>query len=139
MGAFWIWWIAAAALIGAELLTGTFYLLAVGSAAAIGGLAAWLGVGSAWQFVIAGVLGVGLTIAAHRWRLARATPAPDPGLDIGQAVQVKTWNADGTARVAYRGSTWNAELDSPAVSRTAPLYICATRGSVLVLSDRRPG
>ena len=59
MGAFWIWWIAAAALIGAELLTGTFYLLAVGSAAAIGGLAAWLGVGSAWQFVIAGVLGVG--------------------------------------------------------------------------------
>ena len=60
-------------------------------------------------------------------------------LDIGQAVQVKTWNADGSARVAYRGSTWNAELESPAVSRTAPLYICATRGSVLVLSDRRPG
>ena len=79
MGAFWIWWIAAAALIGAELLTGTFYLLAVGSAAAIGGLAAWLGVGSAWQFVIAGVLGVGLTIAAPRWPPARANPAPAPG------------------------------------------------------------
>lgn len=138
MSTFWIWWIAGAVLIGAELLTGTFYLLAVGVAAVIGGVAAWLGAGVAWQFVIAGVLGMVLTIAAHRWRLSRATPAPDPGLDIGRAVQVVTWNEDGSARVAYRGSTWNAELESSAVSRAAPLYICATKGSVLVLSDRRP-
>ena len=32
MSAYWMWWIAAAALIAAELLTGTFYLLAVGIA-----------------------------------------------------------------------------------------------------------
>jgi membrane protein implicated in regulation of membrane protease activity len=138
MSTFWIWWIAGAVLIGAELVTGTFYLLAVGIAAAIGGLAAWLGAGLGWQFVIAGALGVVLTIAAHRWRLSRAAPEPDRGLDIGRAVQVQTWNPDGSARVAYRGSSWNAVLESPAVSRTAPLYISATRGSVLVLSDRRP-
>jgi membrane protein implicated in regulation of membrane protease activity len=138
MSTFWIWWIACAVLIGTELFTGTFYLLAIGIAAAIGGLAAWLGAGLDWQFIVAGALGVALTIVAHRWRLSRALPAPDPGLDIGQPVQIRTWNADGSARVAYRGSTWDAELESPAVSRTAPLYICATRGSVLVLSDRRP-
>ena len=139
MNEVWIWWIAAAVLIGAELLTGTFYLLAVGVAAGIGGVVAWLGGGLAWQFVVAGGLGVALTIAAHRWRRAQVPPPADTPLDVGQPVLVRAWNADGTARVDYRGSQWNAELESPAVPRTAQLYICATRGSVLVLSDRRPG
>ena len=53
----WMWWIAAALLIGAELVTGTFYLIAVGIAVALGGVAAWLGAGLQWQFGIAGVLG----------------------------------------------------------------------------------
>jgi membrane protein implicated in regulation of membrane protease activity len=138
MGTIWIWWVAAAVLIGVELLTGTFYLLAVGFAVAIGGVAAWLGASLGWQFLVAGTAGVLLTIVAHRWRLSRTPAAPDRALDVGQPVQVKSWNADGTARVAYRGSTWNAELESPAVSRSAPLYIASTKGSVLVLSDRRP-
>jgi membrane protein implicated in regulation of membrane protease activity len=134
----WIWWIAAAVLIGAELVTGTFYLLAVGVAVALGGVAAWLGATLEAQFAVAGVLGVALTIAAHRWRLARASPPLQAPLDVGQAVHVESWGADGTARVAYRGSTWDAELASPDVPRTQTLYVVATRGSVLVLSDRRP-
>jgi membrane protein implicated in regulation of membrane protease activity len=138
MGAHWIWWIAAAVLIGAELVTGTFYLLAVGVAVALGGVAAWLGAADAIQFVVAGVLGVALTIAAHRWRLKQATPQAQRSLDIGQIVHVQTWNDDGTLRVAYRGSTWDAELASPGIARAEALYIVATKGSVLVLSDRRP-
>lgn len=134
----WIWWIAAALLIGAELVTGTFYLLAVGIAVALGGVAAWLGASLAVQFGIAGVLGVALTIAAHRWRLAHASPPPLPSLDVGQTVHVETWNADGTARVAYRGTTWDAELAAPDVPRAETLYIVAMRGSVLIVADRRP-
>ena len=134
----WIWWICAAILIGAELLSGTFYLLAVGIAVALGGAAAWAGATVPIQFGIAGVLGVALTIAAHRWRLARATPPAQPPLDVGQTVHVDTWNADGTARVRYRGTTWDAELETPAVPRADTLYIVATRGSLLILSDRRP-
>jgi membrane protein implicated in regulation of membrane protease activity len=134
----WMWFIAAAALIAAELVTGTFYLLAIGIAAALGGAAAWLGAGVAMQFGIAGVLGVALTVVAHRWRLGRATPAPQPSLDVGQAVRVQSWKGDGTARAAYRGSTWDAELESPDVPRAETLYIVATRGSVLILSNRRP-
>jgi membrane protein implicated in regulation of membrane protease activity len=134
----WIWWICAAILIGAELLSGTFYLLAVGVAVALGGVAAWAGTSVPIQFGIAGVLGVALTIAAHRWRLARASPPPQPSLDVGQAVQVEAWKDDGTARVHYRGSTWDAELESPSVPRAATLFIVATRGSLLILSDRRP-
>lgn len=138
MSVHWMWWIAAMLLIGAELLTGTFYLLAVGIAMALGGVVAWLGAGIAVQFGVAGVLGVALTMVAHRWRIGRATPPPLPSLDIGQSVKVASWNADGGARVAYRGSTWDAELASPEVPRAETMYIVGTRGSVLVLSDRRP-
>ena len=41
-------------------------------------------------------------------------------------------------RVAYRGSTWDAELAAPDVRRADTLYIVAMRGSVLLLSDRKP-
>jgi membrane protein implicated in regulation of membrane protease activity len=138
MTGYWLWWIAAALLIGAELLIGTFYLLAVGLAMVFGGVAAWLGAGAAVQFVVAGVLGIALTMAAHRWRVRRGLPPAQPPFDIGQIVRVEHWNPDGTARVAHRGSTWDAALESPAVARAETLYIVAMRGSVLVLSDRRP-
>ena len=58
MAAYWIWWIAGGGLIGAELVTGTFYLLAVGIAVALGGVAALLGAAVPLQFAVAGVLGV---------------------------------------------------------------------------------
>ena len=76
MIAHWAWWIAAAVLVGAELVTGTFYLLAVGLAVAIGGLAAWLGYSHQVQFMVAGIAGVVLTAAAHQWRQKHDKPAP---------------------------------------------------------------
>jgi membrane protein implicated in regulation of membrane protease activity len=138
MDAYWIWWIFAAVLIGVELLHGTYYLLAVGAAVALGGVAAWLGAGKPMQFAVAGVLGVLLTIAAHRWRIARAMPPPQPSLDVGQSVQVRTWNPDGTARVAYRGTEWDAELAYAEAPRAETMYIVGTRANTLLLSDRKP-
>ena len=135
---YWIWWIVAALLIGAELVSSTFYLLALGVAAALGGVAALVGAGEPMQFAIAGVLGVILTILAHRWRVTHAQPPQQPPLDVGQAVRVQRWNADGTARVAYRGSDWDAELAAPDTARAETMYIVATRANVLVLSDRKP-
>jgi membrane protein implicated in regulation of membrane protease activity len=139
MSAYWMWWIAAAALIAAELLTGTFYLLAVGIAVAIGGVAAWLGAPIPVQLLIAGALGVVGTMLLQRWkrRLAAST-ATQPGLDVGQMVQVKSWGPGGVARVAYRGSTWDAEVAAPETSRAETMYITGMRGSVLLLSDQRP-
>jgi len=134
----WAWWIFAAVLVRAELLTGTFYLLAVGVAVALGGVAAFAGASLPVQFVVAGALGVALTMIAHRLRLSRATPPPQPSLDVGQSVRIETWNSDGTARVNYRGTNWDAELAAPDVPHAATMYIVATRGSRLILSDRRP-
>src|SRR6188768_2496155 len=138
MSVYWLWWIAAAVLVGAELVTGTFYLLAVGIAAAVGGFAAWFGATLPMQFVIAGVVGVALTTAAHHWRMRNPPAVPQASLDIGQTVHVRSWNADGTARVAHRGADWDAELASPTTPRAETLYIVGTRGSTLVLSDRPP-
>jgi len=64
--------------------------------------------------------------------------AQQPALDIGQAVQVRTWHPDGTARVEYRGTQWNAELAAIDARRADTMYIVATRGSTLVLSAQRP-
>lgn len=138
MSAFWLWWVMAAVLIGAELLTGTYYLLAVGAAFALGGVAAWLGASVEAQLAVAGFLSIALTFVAHRWRLRRGAPPPQPGLDVGQTVRVEKWNADGTARVAYRGSQWNAELVTPDTPRVETMYVVDTRGSTLVIADRRP-
>jgi len=113
MSAYWMWWIAAAALIGAEMLTGTFYLLAVGIAVACGGIAAWLGWSIPYQWLTAGVLGVAGVVALERWRRRRGGASRQPALDVGQMVRVQSWGPDRTARVSYRGSTWDAELAAP--------------------------
>jgi membrane protein implicated in regulation of membrane protease activity len=138
MSSYWIWWIAAAVLIAAELLTGTFYLLAVGIGVACGGIAAWLGWSAPYQWATAGVLGVIGVVALERWKRGRGAPPRQAGLDVGQMVRVQSWGPDRTARVSYRGSTWDAELAAPDTPQAETMYIAATRGSVLVLSDRRP-
>ena len=133
MAHYWLWWVVAAVLIGAELVTNTFYLLAIGIAFAIGGAAAFLGASIGVQWLIAGVLAFAGTIAAHRWRLSRGEPAAQPDLDVGARVRVETWHPDGTARVLYRGTHWDAVLASDATPRRPTMYIVATRGSTLVL------
>jgi len=139
MATYWLWWIASAVLVGAELLTGTFYLLAVGVAVAFGGVAAWLGASIPIQWAVAGVLGVALTISAHRWRMARALPPPQPPFDVGQTVRVQSWNPDGTARVAYRGSQWTAQLATPGTPRAETMVIVGMKGSTLIIADHPVG
>ena len=135
---YWLWWVAAAMLVGLELLIGTFYLLAVGIAFVVGGLVAWMGASAPAQMLVGGGLAVIAVIVAHQWRKARGAPSPQPSLDHGQSVRVDKWNVDGTARVVYRGTQWDAELAPGQVARADTMYIVDTRGSVLVLSNTRP-
>ena len=129
-----VWWIMAAVLVGVELATGTFYLLAVGAAFVIGGVVAWLGFEGWVQFAVACFASIAGVVAAHRWRKSRAEVPQMPGLDIGQTVKVIEWRDDGTARVQYRGSYWDAELATPHTPRLETMVIKETRGSVLVLA-----
>ena len=109
------WWLAAIALGIAERFTGSFYLLVLAAGAAGAGLAAALGFGVAAQFVCAALISVAGAALVRRLRPLRgadlpATRNPDVNLDIGQVVQVEHWDADGRARIAYRGAMWDAEL-----------------------------
>lgn len=138
MAAQWWWWILGVVLVGAELLSGTFYLLALGIAFLLGGIAAWLGAPVEAQLLVAGILAFIGTALAHRWRLRVGTPAPQPPLDVGNTVQVQSWHADGRARVAYRGTHYDAVLASPQAVRGKTMYIVAVDGSTLVIDAAPP-
>jgi membrane protein implicated in regulation of membrane protease activity len=107
------WWIAAAALVIAELLTGTVYLLALATGAVAGALAAHFGASVTVQTVTAAAVGIIATLLWHfsKARKRRSSTAPaqantDVNQDIGAQVQVDAWNADGTAQIHYRGAQW---------------------------------
>ncbi len=91
-----------------------------------------------YQWLTAGILGVVGVVLLGQWKAGRGATPTQPGLDVGQMVRVQSWGPDRTARVAYRGSTWDAELATPDTPQGETMYIAATRGSVLILSDRRP-
>jgi membrane protein implicated in regulation of membrane protease activity len=136
-----VWWIAAAALAVAEVMSGTFYVLMVAIGCLAGGIAALLGLGLGMQLVIAVVVGYASVVAWHRYRkYARPRPGesgknPDLHLDIGATVEVKRW-VEGHARVDYRGSQWDAVPEVPAQPDTGQLIVKAVRGSTLVLGSK---
>jgi len=136
MAAQWIWWMLAALLVGAELLTGTFYLLAVGIAFALGGVVAWLGASNEVQLVVGAVCAGTGVLVAHWWRGRLGEPPHQGSLDIGQTVRVEHWRKDGTARVMYRGTLWDAEPATPQTPHADVMTIVAMRGSTLILGPK---
>ncbi|HEU4622928.1 MAG TPA: NfeD family protein [Burkholderiaceae bacterium] len=138
-----VWWLVGFGLVIVELLTGTFYVLMIALAAGAGGVAAFLGLNEALQFVIAAAVGAGATFLLRRSRLGKINQSIDPSLDpnqtldIGQTVHVREWN-NGTARVTYRGSQWNAVLAPGQTEAAGTFYIHEVRGTQLTLSSQRP-
>ena len=113
-----VWWLATGALVVAELLTGTFYLLMVAVGFAAGALAAHLGLSTPLQIVTAAVVGAGLVVGLHQKKQPRpGDPSPradrSVNLDVGETVLIEGWNADGTTTVKYRGATWTEEPIPP--------------------------
>jgi membrane protein implicated in regulation of membrane protease activity len=112
---------AAVALVIAEILSGTFYLLAIAFGLAAAGLAAYLGVGWEGQTAVAALLCTVSVAAIYRWRRGQDKPHEQSNLayDIGQAVQVVSWTDERHARVSYRGAEWAAELAAHAAADAA--------------------
>ena len=134
-----VWWLLAGGLVAAELATGTFYLLMLALGCVAGAIAAHLGLGTVAQVVAAAVLGGGATVGWHLKRSREPTTAPaasnrDVNLDIGQAVQVPAWTADGTARVQYRGASWSVRLADNGPPLPGPHTIVALHGSELLVA-----
>ncbi len=130
------WFLLALVLLGVEMVTGTFYLLVLAIAAGIGGLVAWLGLGSIWQLSLSAISAIAGIIILRNWRSTQLKEEASDSMDIGQPVKVLSWHEDGSARVLYRGAEWDAQLESPEMPREGVLYISAMHGAGLVLSHR---
>lgn len=133
-----LWWIATGVVVGAELFTGTVYLLllAVGMAAA-GGMAQ-MGATTATQMLVCAVVGGCSMALLWQWRRHKSTSAGGNhrmDLDIGQRVHVDGWSADGQAAVHYRGAPWQARWSDPGTPPPGPgdYTIVAVDGARLVL------
>lgn len=132
------WFLLAVGLVMLELATGTFYMLVLALALGIGGFAAMFGLSEPVQYSLSAIAGVLGTLILQHWRRGKVRATPVQSLDVGQAVQSIAWNKDGSARVVYRGTEWNAEPESADLPQEGTFYIKAMRGSTLILTNRKP-
>ena len=137
MAIYVFWFLLALVLFGLEMATGTFYLLMLSIAMAVGGIAALLAFGLPAQFALAALAGVIATILLRRWKGGRSRNVASQSLDTGQPVRILSWRDDGTARVFYRGAEWDAELEASESGHEGVFYIKAMRGSVLILTNHK--
>jgi membrane protein implicated in regulation of membrane protease activity len=133
------WLIAGIVLIVAELVSGTFYLLVLGVAAALAALVAYLGGGFLLQVVVAGAIAIAGMFWIRGRRRAMATPAM-PSLDVGQPVTLDSWvnRDDRLARVKYRDALWDAIVEGEFRGETGEVfYIRAVAGNTLRVAKQK--
>ncbi len=134
------WLVAGIALIIAELVTGTFYLLVLGVAGLVAGGVAYGGGGFLVQVIVAGAIAIAGVFWIRSRRLARATPDM-PSLDVGQPVTLDSWvnRDDRLARVKYRDALWDAVIDGEFRGETGEVfYIRSVSGSTLHVAKQKP-
>jgi len=128
-----VWWVVMGALLAMELLTGSFYLLMLAIAAAIGAICSHLGFSLTWQWLISSLAGVVALLGCYVMRKHTQNNKEDVGsLDIGATVVVKNWREDGTAQVKYRGANW-AAVTRNSRKNTGLHKVIAVEGNRLVV------
>jgi len=132
------WFLLAFGLLALEMATGTFYMLIVSIALGLAGIGALLGLNVPLQITFCAAASIIGTVLLRRMKGVRIGKMISQSLDIGQSVQVLSWREDGVARVHYRGTEWDAELESSSLTRDGILYIKAIQGSKLILTPYKP-
>ena len=136
----YIWWaVAGIALIIAELVTGTFFLLVLGIAALAGAGVSYLQYAFWVQAVVTVVVAAVGVMLVMRYRAAQ-TATPAGGIDVGQSVVLDSWvsEKDRLARVRYRNALWDARIEDTDAQAGHMLYIQKVDGSTLHVSKIRP-
>ena len=135
-----LWAAAGLALVIAELVTGTFYLLVLGIAALAGAAVAFLGLGFWGQAMVSALIAVAGVILIHQRRKSME-PTAMPSADVGQPVTWESWRnePDRLARVRYRGASWDARVVGECTAQSGEmLYINAVNGNTLEVAKIRP-
>ncbi len=130
-----LWLIAAAALTGLEMLTGTFYVLLMAIAALAGCLAALTGFTGEQQLLIFGAFGLVEAIGFTLYRRRHPAKQTENFLDVGNLVVFKNIAPDGAWVVRYRGSDWQARPAREETSKDAPLVITKAAGNILIVDN----
>ena len=133
-----IWFAVGTAFIVAELATGTFYLLIFGVAAWAGAFTAYAHHSLGTQLAVAGVAAlIGLAIVVpYDVRRRRTQATVDDDLDIGNDVRVAAILDAHLLKVNYRGSEWEAAMetgDTGGVAVGARCVIAAVHGNRLIV------
>lgn len=134
------WAIAGLALVIAELLTGTFYLLMIGVAAFGAAAAAWLGLAFGPQIIVAAIVAAVGCYGVHVYR-ARNRTLQMPSIDAGKPATFESWidQAARLARVNYRGASWEALVEGAETPEPGALvYVLSTDGNTLKVAAKRP-
>lgn len=139
-----IWLAVAGILVALEIFSGTFYLLMIAIGLAAGGLTAMAGARFSLHFIVAGVVGILVTLILRKSRLFhKPHPQRNPAiyLDIGQTLDVGKWekpdNGHYRARVNYRGAPWDVELLPDGEPVAGQFVICEIRGAILLVDNCR--
>lgn len=139
-----IWLAVAGVLVAIEIFSGTFYLLMIAIGLAAGGLTAVAGLPLFIQFIVAGIVGILVTLILKRSRVFHKPDAqrnPAVLLDIGQTLDVGKWekpdNGNYRARVNYRGAPWDVELLPDGEPVAGQFVIREIRGAILLVDNHR--
>lgn len=135
------WMIIAGILAGAEMMTGTFYLLVLSVGAGAGAAADYAGISSVEiQIAIAAAVSVvGYFVVRTlipKKSMQNPSVNPDLNMDIGSTVRIDSVNDDGTARVTHRGAVWRARvLDAASTPQLHTDYVIeGIDGATLILA-----
>ena len=134
------WLVIGLALVIAELLTGTFYLVMLGVAAFGAAAAAYLGQDFAVQAMVAALVAGAGCYAVHVYR-ARNRAQQMPAIDAGMPANFEGWVDAGArlARVRYRGASWEARVEgAESLEPGATVYVLAADGNTLKVAKNRP-
>lgn len=139
----WMIWLAVAGiLVAIEIFSGTFYLLMIAIGLAAGGLTAMAGAHFAVQVVVAGLVGVLVTLVLRKSRVFHKPDSqrnPAVLLDIGQTLEVSQWekpdNGNYRARAIYRGALWDIELLPEGEAKAGQFVIREIRGATLLVNN----
>ena len=135
-----VWLAAGFALVIAELVTGTFFLLVLGIAAFAGSATAWFGMG----FWVEALCAATVAVAGVFWvrQQRKASPQADmASLDLGQPVTFDAWVSrdQGAARVSYRNTQWDAVVEGERdLDHGQLLFIHAIDGNTLRVAKTKP-
>lgn len=130
-----LWLIGAFAVLGAEMLIGTVYLIAVSAALFCAALCGYLDFSLTVQCSVAAIVTCLGAMGTYFLRTKRKSAAEDVRLDEGNNVIVEKINKDGSAYVNYRGAKWLARAEKGELK--CGFYIIAKiDGNTLVLTEK---